>query len=272
MEDDFAILLERLGYRVLRKRDVKSGLDIIAEFDGRPINPKPKNRCNLLPPIFSPEGITAFSLKRGNISNADVDELIDKVERAREFDQDRVLRSINGSIIVTNYTKTEDELDNILAKEVYCWDIRRLIFYSAKVRSCYEIASNGPTWEVISDGRANTSYLIESGEKIGSEAILINVVIFVDDHEKELILGQDHIIDILTDIYENSFQPIITSSHLDIQARVKIQILGIADKNLVETGYKEYAEEGALHPGAVFSANPSIFQYGASPWMSILQL
>ena len=272
MEDDFAILLERLGYRVLRKRDVKSGLDIIAEFDGNPINPKPKNRCNLLPPKFSPEGITAFSLKRGNIGKTDIDELLFKVIKTREFIEDKVLSSINGSIIVTNYTKTEKELDDILANGIYCWDIRRLIFYSSKVRSNYELSSNGPTWEMICNGKENTSYLLETGDKIGSGAILLNVIIFVDDHEKELILGHDHIINILEDIYKNSFRPIINSTGLDIQTRFKIHILGIADINLVETGYKEYAENSSLHPRAVFSAKPMIFQYGAAPWMPILHL
>ena len=46
MEDDFAELLEKLGYRVRRKRDASSGLDIIAEFIGTPI-PRTEYKCNL---------------------------------------------------------------------------------------------------------------------------------------------------------------------------------------------------------------------------------
>jgi hypothetical protein len=48
-------------------------------------------------------------------------------------------------------------------------------------------------------------------------------------------------------------------------------ILGIAYKDLVENAYMDYAREESNHPQVDFST-PMIFQYGAAPWTSILQL
>jgi hypothetical protein len=139
MEDEFAVLIERLGYRVLRKRDVKSSIDIIANFHGEPIYPKPTNRCHLLKPLFAPQGTTAFSLKRGDFSKSDVEELLRNKEKARKLD-DKVLNALEGTVMVTNYTKTESELDSLLSENVYCWEGRRLIFYAAKARSAFDLA------------------------------------------------------------------------------------------------------------------------------------
>ena len=143
MEDEFAALLEKLGYRVLRKRDPKSGLDIIAQFNGEPI-PKPKNRCMLIQPLFSPEGITAFSLKRGNFVESDIIELLEKTKKVAGTSDDETLRELTGQVMVTNYSKTEHEVDKLLSRSVYCWDIRRLIFYSAKARVGRDLATRGP--------------------------------------------------------------------------------------------------------------------------------
>lgn len=273
MEDEFAILLERLGYRVHRKRDPKSGLDIIAEFHGEPINPQPPNVCKLLQPLFAPEGMTAFSLKRGNFRESDIEELLTKTEKARECRDDEVLRSIKGSVMVTNYTKTEDELDRLLSRNVYCWDSRRLIFYAAKARTCYDLASKGPVKEICIEEQAiKASYLRETGEKIGSGAIGVNLVVLIDDHNKNLLVSYDHIQTILKYIHEKSLKPIVQSTELDVQALFKIHVLGVADKELVESSYINFAREKELHPRVVLTAKPIVFQYGAAPWTALLKL
>lgn len=269
MEDEFANLIERLGYRVLRKRDIKSGIDIIAKFADEPI-PKPPKSCSLLRPFFSPDAVTAFSLKRGDFGKDDVDDLTKKVERAKSIVGDIVLKSINGAVMVTNYSKTEGKLDKLLQNNVYCWDSRRLIFYSAKARSAFDLAQKGPVVETGFDGTIKASYLMET--ETATKAILANVTIMIDDHDKNLILGYDHMRNILTFVYQKSLRPIVGSTRLDVQVLFKIHILGIADKNLVEHAYSDYAKEQSHHPQVVFSAAPVIFQYGAAPWTALLQL
>jgi hypothetical protein len=270
MEDEFADLLDRLGYSVLRKRDIKSGLDIIANFVGEPAKPKFSNKCILRKPSFAPKNTTAFSLKREDFTEADVSELVEKTQKAKNSD-DEVLKSIEGAIIVTNYTKTEDELDKLLSKSVYCWDGRRLIFYAAKARTISDLAFKGPVEEVVIESFGNATYIIQ--KETLPRAILTNVAVFIDDHNKKLMVSYDHIKNILTYVYDHSFKKIVESTQLDVQALFKIHVLGIAEKALVEKAYIDYAvKEESAHPQVVFSAVPTIFQYGSAPWTALLQL
>lgn len=267
MEDEFAVLIERLGYRVDRKRDDKSGLDIIAYFHGEPINSKPLYECNLLRPSFAPEGRTAFSLKRGDFSEEDVNELLKKVEDARCLDGE-IYRSVKGASIVTNYTKTESQLDSLFAKNVYCWDGRRLIFYAAKARSVLELASRGPLVEEAIAGPVKASYLRQT--QTGTGAILANIVILVDDHSKSFTMGHGDVQHMLKYVYEKSLKPMADETRLDIQVAFKFHILGMADKAVVENAYIDYARREEDHPKVVFSQPFAMFQYGAAPWATLL--
>jgi hypothetical protein len=270
MEDEFADLLDRLGYSVLRKRDVKSGIDVIAIFSGEPANPRLPNKCILLRPSFAPEGITGFSLKRGDFNERDVNELLEKIERSRNLN-DKILNSLKGAVLVTNYIKTETELDKLYARKVNCWDGRRLTFYAAKARTIFDLASKGPVKEVGIENINNASYLV--GTETLPRAILTKIVVWIDDHSKDLIISYDHTKNILNFIYDKSLRPITDSSQLDVQALIKIHILGIAEKTLVGKAYFEYAlKETASHPQVVFSATPEIFEYGAAPWTTLLKL
>lgn len=272
MEDEFADLLDRIGYNVLRKRDPKSGIDVIAVFSGGPANPKLPNKCILLRPSFAPSGLTGFSLKRGDFNEGDVTELLKKIERARTFD-DKTLnyKSLEGAVIVTNYIKTETELDKLYYRNVYCWDGRRLIFYAAKARTIFDMASKGPVKEVAIESVNNVSYLI--GTRTLPNAILAEIAVWIDNHSKDLIIGYDHTKSILDFIYEKSLKPIAESSQLDIQALMKIHVLGIAEKTLVGNAYFDYAvKETSSHPNVFFSVNPQIFEYGAALWTTLIKL
>lgn len=271
MEDQFAALLEKLGYRILRKRDPKSGLDIIAQFNGGPI-PKPKNRCALLRPVFSPDGTTAFSLKRGNFRESDVAELLGKVKKVAGTDGDKTLRELQGQVMVTNYSKTESEVDRLFSRSVYCWDIRRLIFYSAKARVTRDLATRGPVREVRTERGIKASYLIETDEKIGSAAIKINIVVFLDDHNPDTSLGGDITKRVLGEIYSKTLEEIVQTTDLDVFATLSIHNLGILDGPLVRGAYHDYAGDSALHPRVTFAAVPNIFEYGAAPWATVLNL
>lgn len=272
MEDEFADLLDRIGYSVLRKRDIKSGIDIIAIFSGEPVNPKLPNKCTLLKPSFAPEGITGFSLKRGDFNESDVEELLEKIEKARKFD-DKTLdyKSLLGAVLVTNYIKTETELDKLYSRGVYCWDGRRLIFYAAKARTIFDMASKGPVKEVAIKNISNISYLI--GTRTLPRAILAEIAVWIDNHSKDLVISYDHTKNMLNFIYERTLKPIAEYSQLDIQVLLNIHVLGIAEKTLVGKAYFEYAlKEAASHPNVVFSATPGIFEYGAAPWTTLLKL
>lgn len=267
MEDEFAVLIERLGFRVDRKRDEKSRLDIIAHFHGEPINPKPPYECNLLKPFFSPDGITAFSLKRGDFTPGDVDELLKGIEKTRSF-KEEIYKSLKGASIVTNYTKTEEKLDDLLAKSVYCWDGRRLIFYAAKARCILELAFKGPLIEETIEGLDKASYLTQT--QTGTGSILVNIVILIDDHSRNFAMGHDDVQLMLKHVYEKSLKPMVDKTRLDIQVAFKFHILGIADKAVVENAYVDYARKGENHPKVVFSQPFAMFQYGAAPWATLL--
>lgn len=267
MEDEFAVLIERLGYRVDRKRDEKSGLDIIAHFHGEPINPKPPYECSLLKPFFAPEGRTAFSLKRGDFTQKDVDELLEKIKNTRNL-KEEIYKSLRGASIVTNYTKTEAQLDNLSARSVYCLDGRRLIFYAAKARYVLELAFKGPLIEEVIEGLDKASYLIQT--QTGTGSILANIVILIDDHNRNFTMGHDDVQHMFKHIYEKSLKPMVDKTRLDVQVAFKFHILGIADKAIVENAYIDYARKQENHPKVVFSQPFAMFQYGAAPWATLL--
>jgi len=265
MENSFVILLYRLGYFVLAERDPESGLDVIAEFYGQPLNPRPRYLTKLLLPSFAPKGRTAFSLKRGDFGNSDVTELVEKVQKAKNSNN-KLLSSLENMVIATNFFKVEGEIDDVLIKNVYCWDGRRLIFYSAKARTAQILGSRSQVEEIAIEGVSKSSYLIETEtSKELNNTILANVAIFVDDHTKGLIISSDHTEKILEFIYAKSLKGIVESTHLEVQVTVEIHALGIGDENLVRSTYNEYSMEMRSRK-VFFSAEPMFFQYGAAPW------
>jgi len=268
MEDSFVNLLYRLGYTTSSERDPASGLDVIAKFYGEPINPTPSNACKLLPPFFAPKGMTAFSLKRGNFAKKDVIELVEKFQKAKNS-ADSAYRALEGMVIVTNYSRTEEDIDKLLLQKVYCWDGRRLIFYSAKARFIQELASRGPVQEIAIEVVSNSSYLIET--ETLKNAILANIVILIDNHDKRLIISSEQMEKMLVYIYDNSLKPIVQSTQLDVQVLLKIHTLGIANETIVKNSYNKYARENSFHPKVFFSAEPMIFQYGAAPWATLFR-
>lgn len=274
MEDSFIGLLYRLGYTVFKGRDFGSGLDIIGKFYGHPINPKLPNSCTLLPPSFSPSGTTAFSVKRGNFAKKDVKELIDKVQDAKNSANES-LKSLEGMVIVTNFIRMEKDLDKLRQENVYCWDGRRLIFYSAKAQAIQELSFKSETEEIAVEGVNRCSYLIaretDPLAKIRN-VITTNIVIFIDDHDKDLIIGADHIEKILGYIYDKSLKPIVDSTKMDVQVSLRIHALGVVSEKIVKESYPAYANEQPKHPKVFFPAEPLIFQYGSAPWAIVYSI
>jgi hypothetical protein len=263
MEDLFINLLYRLGYTVFDERET-FGLDIIAEFYGKPIYPSLPYSCTILPPFFAPKGMTAFSLKAGNFTKRDVKELVEKVQKARSSEKS-YLKKLEGMVIATNYTKMEKDIDNLLSRNVYCWDGRRLIFYSAKAKTIQELGSRGPLQEIAIEVLKNSSYIIE--KETLRNAFMTNIVIFIDDHSTKSTITSEDVEKILDYIYEKSLKRIVESTQMDIQVLLKFHVLGIVDEILVKNAYKKYARD-SYHP-QVFFSEPMIFQYGAAPWATL---
>jgi hypothetical protein len=268
MEDGFSFLIERLGFRIDRRREQKTGLDIITHFEGEPL-PKHPRECKLLRPCFMPTGTVVISVKRGDISNSDINEVIDYTKNAKATGDD-FYQSVDGIVIVTNYTKTEGKLNDISKKKnIFCWDGRRLIFYAAKARYSQELALKGRVLEerIDSKGYEKFSYLIQT--QTGNQVILANIVVLLDEHDPNFSLGADHIKFVLKYIYDTSLKPMV-KANIDIQAAFTWMILGIADKDLVTTAYNDYSGDESQHPKVTFSSRPQIFLYGAAPWANLL--
>jgi hypothetical protein len=274
MEDAFIDLLYRLGYTVFKGRDFGSGLDIIGKFYAHPISPKQlPNACTLLSPSFAPKGTTAFSVKRGNFTNTDVKELIDAVEEAKASQND-TLKSIEGMVIVSNFNKTEEQLDKLKEKNVYCWDGRRLIFYSAKAQAIQILSTKGEVEEIAIEEVDGSSYLIARQTdyvKI-KNAIEASIDVFLDNHSDKIIFGADDVEKIMRFIYDNSLKKIVDSTKMDVQVSMKIHALGIVSEKVIKESYPFYAQDKSKHNRVFFPASISIFQYGSAPWSIIYSI
>jgi hypothetical protein len=255
MENTFADLLERLGYDVLRKRDTKAR--------------EPLQDCRLMPPFFAPptESTIAFSLKAGNFANKDIQELVEKVANAKKQD-DEVLKKLKGKVLVTNYSKTEAEIEKTLKNDVYCWDIRRLVFYSAKAEAIQTLARKSEVEETrISnvEGLPNSSYL--RGTVVHESEIVTTIIVFVDIHKSHFVLSSDHMTEILRFVYDRSLEPLVRESQNRVNVRFEVHTLGLANEELARNTFFLYSSDLARHPKVLFrDAELSIFQYGSAPW------
>lgn len=266
MEDDFINLLENLGYRIALKRDVQSGIDIIAKFAGEPL-PKPMRKCRFLKPVFSPNcDYIAFSLKRGDFTDKDIQEIIDKKNAIKE-NKDFPVKNVDGAIIVSNLFSTEHKIDEIFRRGVFYWDVRRLIFYSTKVRSYFHYIKTGPIAEFILPDLPGTYLQITDGME--SHLVKLYVEIFLDEHSPEFTLNSEITMKILTDIYKTSIKPVVDSLSVDVHVTPTFYTLGIADQKLIETSYIDYASDHSKHENVQFNPNPKIYQFGAAPWTII---
>ena len=270
MEEEFTSLVEGLGYQVKRKRNPRPGIDLIADFTGKPIPETPKVDI-LQRPLFSPDGVTAFSIKRGDFKPKDVADLLEDIVEAKSSN-DNLLKSIVGGVIVTNHTKTEGEIDKLLQEGVYCWDIRRLIFYAMKARIVREHSKTRPLRENLLPKKFKGSYLLETNGVLEGTTLSVYIVIFIEDHH--VMLAHDHITDILTHIYEDSLDPIVRATNFNVSVTAMIHVLGLANPHTAKRAYTDYAGSQSKHPRVSFSAASPflIFQYGAAPWTPVLRL
>ena len=142
-ENDVKKLLGLLGYSILRENVIQPSIDKVIRFTGES-RPKQKYIASLEQPYFSPNNIVAVSIKKGVFGNTEVTELLRHIEEAKNNEEDFTLQNIEGGIIISNIMKLPSEIDNILERSIYCWDICRLF------SSCFE---------VLFDSRRNRQFI-----------------------------------------------------------------------------------------------------------------
>jgi hypothetical protein len=272
-EDGFVILLERLGYRVWRKRDTRTGLDVVATFNNYPLFPEGIEHysCRLELPIFSPSGVIAFSAKKGNFFPSDIEEIKEKIDNNDTVRINEKDNSIETGVIVTNYSKTEDQIQDILNDHgIYCWDISRLMLYSNKARISYNFSRKSSLKEYLIEDKS-CSYLLCS-TSINKGIMKISIIIFVDEHIKTRSLGADHMDDIMNYIYNNSLKPILDVTPLDLEINNELHVLDIIDNDMIDKAYSNYAGNMERHPKATYIREFPIYSYIAAPWFVNLDL
>jgi hypothetical protein len=265
-EVGFGELIGLLGFKILRRNNFKPPFDYIAQFTGEP-TPAVQSGSKLLVPSFCPPDVSGFSVKGGDISKNDVETASDWLAEARTSG-DAVVRSVAGIVIVTSQYKTNDEIESILSSGVYCWDIRRLLFYSIKARLVRELGKLGP---VIEHGinMPHGSFFIHP-PSAQSDVMMVNVNVFLED--PRLILHGDHLATILQDIYCTSLKRIVESTWYDIQARVTVHAMGVGDFNVLEKIFWSYAREKDAHPKVFFPVDGFKFvPYTGAPYASVFR-
>lgn len=268
-EDSMIILLERLGYVIWRRRDVKTGLDVVMTFYGDPNSYK--HSCEIFPPSFSPNGIIAISAKKGGYTERDVKELLKKVNERERVKVDGVEKEIESCILTSNQTMTESKINKLLARGVYCWDLTRILFYANKTRICRELSINNPIREHKISEIKNVSYLMQLNE-IKEDFQYAHIVIFYDEHKKEDILTADTFIHILEKIYETQLMKILEPTPLKLEISIEIHSLDYTDYETLESVYKKYAQDVDKHPNVTYPIELKIYSYSANPWMPFLNL
>jgi hypothetical protein len=265
MEDEFASLLEKLGYRIVQRRNISPSFDFVCD------SKKPSDSWVgpiLRPPWFSPAGRTAFSVKEGDIKSKDVNDL-KKACRAARLSNNTLLKRISGGVLVTNEVVPIAEINKIRKKNLYCWDMRRLLFYSAKAH----ISSLIPKPALAVENRFNlfeeASCLLWPRGLDTNSNLILKGEIFLDDHKCNL--SADDVSDILTETYRIMLAPTMKRSMYPIIAVLSLHVLGMVDLNLARRAYEEFMDEKSH--GALRIAEPSefrVFQYRPAPWASAI--
>jgi hypothetical protein len=262
-EDDFYALARAIGYGIIRYRNPRPGIDFVADFSGKTIE-----NCFLLRPTHSPEGLTAFSVKSGDATSADVTELLDYVKECQES-KDPTLSKIRGGVLVVGTAKTRDQINTLLSKGVFCWDVKRLIFYSMKAKTVYRLSEKGRVNEYHL-GEGISGGFVLSLEKASKSLFAAEVHVYVDDHN--LVLQGDHMGTILDQVYATGLSPIIRSTGYDIEIRMFLNALGPIQRKVVDEAYSRYYATGN-DPGLMTPAIAGLEMqsYVTSPWTAIFR-
>ena len=263
-EEDFYALARAIGYGIVRHRDPATGIDFVAEFTGSTIE-----NCYLLRPAHSPDGLTAFSVKSGDSTQKHITELVDYI-CASQSSADPILKKMKGGVLVVGTSKTRGEIDTMLSQGIFCWDVKRLIFYSMKAKTVARLSETGRVVEYpfgtgISGGFVVAPQGFDSPSLIGYE-----VHCFVDDHN--LVVQGDHLQSILHQVYDCGLKPVMGAMHYDIRIRMTLHALGPIERQVVDQAFTDYFREGN-HPGLTTTAigGLAMQSYATAPWTAVFR-
>jgi hypothetical protein len=266
MENEFASLLEKLSYRIVQRRNISPSFDFICDIVRRPLDGSlgPALRS----PWFSPAGRTAFSVKEGDLRSKDVKEL-KKGCRAARHSRKALLRKISGGVIVTNEVLPNRKLTQIRKTGLYCWDMRRLLFYSTKARIASQLPRGFHAAEYRYDQFEEASCLLWPKNTEPPNAVLKGEI-FVDDHKCNL--SADDVADLLRETYRLILGPTARRSLFSITAELSLHVLGMVDPPVARTAYEAFTRDNELHRGITMreTSNFRVYQYRPASWASML--
>ncbi len=262
-EEDFYALSRAIGYVVFRSRNPSPGIDFVADFVGRPTE-----NCTLLRPPFSPAGLTAFSVKSGDFVNADVEELLTYVSQCTAS-TDPTLKEVKGGVLVAGTNRTKGQLDDLVARGVYCWDIKRLIFYSVKAKTVFRLSDLGPVVEHPLHNGIKGGFVLSVLDMTPTE-VQVEAHVFVDDHN--IVIQGDHVESILDQVSTLGLTPITNATHHDVRTEISLHALGPIQRLVADDAYRRYAAQ-ANNRRILFPADRGLEMqsYATGPWTAIFR-
>ena len=261
-EEDFYALALAIGYGVLRRRNLSPGIDFIAEFRGTPFE-----NSTVLRPHFSPAGPTAFSVKAGDASSADAQQLRSYVSQARDS-QDSILRGLIGGVLVAGTLKTVEQINSMRAQGIHCWDIRRLMFYSVKAKKVATLSELGPVIEHPLTGNLRGGFIFGTPGVSPSQIDAVADA-FVDDHT-HAIQGDD-ITSILSTIETTAAMPIVRAMHRRVKVKLSVHTVGLVQRTVIEEEYEQYRRQASSSFLLAPSAELEVQSYATGPWTAIFR-
>jgi len=262
-EEDFYALALDIGYNVIRRRNLRPGIDFIAEFRGTVFQ-----NAALLKPPFAPEGLVAFSVKAGETQPADVTELTDYISECRQS-PDATLQRVQGGVLVAGSMKTANQINSILLQGVYCWDARRLIFHSIKAKKVAANSELGPVTEHALSPDLNGTFIFTIHDMHPTDIDAVADV-FIDDHNREI--QGDHLSSILTSIYQAAVLPTVQSTHRLVRLKLSVHALGPIMRQVVQQMYESHRRQ----PQPSLLLRPvtdlELQSYATGPWTAIFRV
>jgi hypothetical protein len=263
MEDDVESLLGTLGYKILKRRNEDPPFDFICDFSKRP--PDGTQGPSLLYPWFSPAGRVGFSVKEGDFRLSDAKALRKDCKTARRSTK-LLLRKISGGVLICNDLVPLAKIDQVSRLGIYCWDLRRLLFYSAKAHVSKQPGHSIEYRFSLMEG--GSCVLKTATESVGH--LTLKAHVFYDDHRANL--GSDDVRDLLDETDRLALQPARRYVPSTQSAVIALHVLGLVDPNLAQSAYEEFRSDTSAHSGITLG-EPSefkLYQYRASPWFPMI--
>lgn len=264
MEDEFVRLLGKLGYRIVKRQHGRPSIDVISDFPKKPLDGS--QGPPLRPPWFAPAGRTAFSVKEGSVRAKHVEELRKSCSLARRS-RNPLLKKISGGVLVTNEVLPLAKIDKIRRAGVYCWDMRRLLFYSAKSRVVDTVGERGGLIEYPLRLFEEASCLLRVSGTSGSR---LDCDVFLDDHRCDL--SAEDVLDLLREAHRIALAPVAQNLPSPITATMSLHVLGTVDPDLARLSYDGFCRDTTSHQRIDFpnASHFRVYQYGPAAWSSLL--